>query len=731
MDLRKVKEKAAEAFAKGKFAKAAELYEAYCSGDGKDLQARLRMGDAFAKAGAKEKAIGAYKFAAEGFAREGFLPRAIAASKLILELDPTHRGVQQMLADLYAKKSAPDPKRRTITGQVQAVQAPAPLALPMAPVAPSFNEIALPAEEPAPAPPPPPAAPESEPKPKAPEPGPPEESKGPKVFELTEEPGGVDLAVDNSADLPPELAAPAVPEAEIEEVEAIEDVGEIIADAVEETPVPPPPKHHVTANPATSGTPPGLKPRRITSEIPIQVPPQLEEVIELTVKKPPEPAPSPPTPMQYRPVHPPSASTSATPPPATAPPAPAPAPTSAASAPAPSTPKPPSRIWLPESFQPPPGAAAPQPPPPSPPPEPPREAVKFDELDLDMAPPEAEAAPAPAPAPRGKPPGLPSFTEMELEGDSSLLHAVELAAQAGITQRAEAPEPERTEESMSSVAEDFQGESKTPAGLPKIPLFSDLSADAFIELFDRCPLRRFGQDERILEQGSVGDSFFVICAGAVRVLRLDESGEQKELAVLQEGAFFGEVALLSGAPRTASVVSHAEETQLLEISATVLAQLSHRYPQVAAALKKFCRQRLLANVMNSSPLFKPFGRKDRKELVERFRARDVKKDDLIIKEGTPTDGLYVVLSGEVEVRKGKTRLATLQEGDVFGEISLLQKSPATASVSAAKRTSLLRLPREVFDQVILTHPQVLQLVSELSESRLKRTQDTLSGELLV
>src|SRR6185295_4752878 len=473
MDLRKVKEKAAEAFAKGKFAKAAELYEAYCSGDGKDLQARLRMGDA------------------------------------------------------YAKKSAPDPKRRTITGQMQAVQAPAPLALPMAPVAPSFNEIALPAEEPAPAPPPPPAAPESEPKPKAPEPGPPEESKGPKVFELTEEPGGVDLAVDNSADLPPELAAPAVPEAEIEEVEAIEDVGEIIADAVEETPVPPPPKHHVTANPATSGTPPGLKPRRITSEIPIQVPPQPEEVIELTVKKPPEPAPSPPTPMQYRPVHPPSASTSATPPPATAPPAPAPAPTSAAPAPAPSTPKPPSRIWLPESFQPPPGAAAPQPPPPSPPPEPPREAVKFDELDLDMAPPEAEAAPAPAPAPRGKPPGLPSFTEMELEGDSSLLHAVELAAQAGIT--------ERTEESMSSVAEDFQGESKTPAGLPKIPLFSDLSADAFIELFDRCPLRRFGQDERILEQGSVGDSFFVICAGAVRVLRLDESGEQKELAVLQEG----------------------------------------------------------------------------------------------------------------------------------------------------------------------------------------------------
>ena len=337
------------------------------------------------------------------------------------------------------------------------------------------------------------------------------------------------------------------------------------------------------------------------------------------------------------------------------------------------------------------------------------------------------APPPPAPAPRGKPPGIPSFTELELAGDS-LLHAVEMAAQAGLSQRDEPPEPERAEDSMSGVAEDFQGESKTPAGLPKIPLFSDLSADAFIELFDRCPLLRFGQDERILEQGSVGDSFFVICAGTVRVLRLDESGQQKELAVLQEGAFFGEVALLSGAPRTASVVSAAEETQLLEISATVLAQLSHRYPQVAAALKKFCRQRLLANVMNSSPLFKPFSRKDRKDLVERFRARDVRKSDLIVKEGVPADGLYVVLSGEVEVRKGQTKLATLREGEVFGEISLLQKSAATASVFAAKRTSLLRLPREVFDQVILTHPQVLALVSELSESRQRQTEAALSGE---
>ena len=695
MDLRKLKEKAAEAFARGKFARAAELYEVCCAGDSKDIQARLRMGDAFARAGAREKAIGAYKFAAEGFAREGFLPRAIAASKLILELDPTHRGVQHMLADLYAKRGASDARKRGTAPQASE---------PAAPAGSSFNEIELPAEDP---------------------PGPPEVPSRPKAVDLPDDDGGLALELEGgppappeprersldvagSGELPVDQAPPAVAGMPLPELAEAEEIHEILADQVPETPVPPKPTVHVGATPASGAVaPPGLRLKRLTSEIPVQA--AAEPAVDLTVRKPPPP-PSPPPPS--------------------APPAAPPA-----------TPRPqtPSRIWLPESFTPPPGATPPALPAAA------RRAgsdleasfqilSRFDELDLDMAPgaPLEVAPPPQAPAPRAKPRGIPSFVELELEGDS-LLHAVEMAAQAGISQRSEPaqPEAERTEESMSSVAEDFQGESKTPAGLPKIPLFSDLSADAFIELFDRCPLRRFGQSERIIEQGSVGDSFFVICAGAVRVTRQDEAGQEKELAVLQEGAFFGEVALLSGAPRTASVASHAEETQLLEISAAVLAQLSHRYPQVAAALKKFCRQRLLANLMVSSPLFKPFSRKDRKDLVERFRARDVQRNDLIIREGTPSDGLYVVLSGEVEVRKGKLHLATLREGEIFGEISLLQKQPATASVTASRRTSLLRLPREAFDQIILTHPQVLMLVSELSESRQRQTEAALSGELLV
>jgi CRP-like cAMP-binding protein len=312
-------------------------------------------------------------------------------------------------------------------------------------------------------------------------------------------------------------------------------------------------------------------------------------------------------------------------------------------------------------------------------------------------------------------PGSTPFTQLAVEAHS-LLHAVELAALAGAEQH---PEPASGEEHVAEP-------SSSEGALPQIPLFSDLPRDAFIALFERCPLRRVSEGATIIEQGTRGDAFYVVCAGRVRVLRRSGT-EQRELAVLGEGAFFGEMALLSGSPRSASVVSASEDTQVLELSAPVLADLARRFPQVAKALRRFCRQRLLSDVVNTSALFQPFGRKDRRELVERFRAREVRRGDVIIHEGHQVDGLYVVLSGEVAVSKGGKPLAQLREGELFGEMSLLQKTPATATVTAARNTSLLRLPREDFDTLILTHPQILALVSELSDERQRSTEALLGG----
>ncbi len=104
MDTSELKSDASAALAAGDFARAGTLYASYCAAAPADTQSLLRMGDAWARAGERARAIHAYLAAAQGFAADGFLARAIAASKLVLELEPGHQRMQRILADLYTQR---------------------------------------------------------------------------------------------------------------------------------------------------------------------------------------------------------------------------------------------------------------------------------------------------------------------------------------------------------------------------------------------------------------------------------------------------------------------------------------------------------------------------------------------------------------------------------------------------------------------------------------------------
>src|SRR5215469_17582283 len=117
MDPARLKADAGAAMAAGHFSRAASLYAAYCASAPRDRQSHLRLGDAWARAGDKTRAIDAYLAAARGFAEDGFLARAIAASKRVLELDPNHTQMQRILADLYARRAAGGQALRTLLGK--------------------------------------------------------------------------------------------------------------------------------------------------------------------------------------------------------------------------------------------------------------------------------------------------------------------------------------------------------------------------------------------------------------------------------------------------------------------------------------------------------------------------------------------------------------------------------------------------------------------------------------
>jgi CRP-like cAMP-binding protein len=100
--------------------------------------------------------------------------------------------------------------------------------------------------------------------------------------------------------------------------------------------------------------------------------------------------------------------------------------------------------------------------------------------------------------------------------------------------------------------------------LAGIPFFAGLDPDALTRLAATMRTRRFRRGEVIFHVGDPGDALFVILAGEVKISLPSETGDEAILATLRPGEFFGELALLDGAPRSASASAlSATETVMM------------------------------------------------------------------------------------------------------------------------------------------------------------------------
>jgi cAMP-dependent protein kinase regulator len=254
------------------------------------------------------------------------------------------------------------------------------------------------------------------------------------------------------------------------------------------------------------------------------------------------------------------------------------------------------------------------------------------------------------------------------------------------------------------------------AALLATPVFGQLPQATLERMIERMTLVDLAPGAVLFCEGEPGATMYVVADGEVIV----ETNEH-ELARLGPGTFFGEIALVTDLPRSATVRA-VGRVELLAIDRDLLSASG-----VIPALLGFVRARLVDRITRTSELFEPFTDDERRGLAAQFEVVEVDAGTRLITQGTRADGLYIVMAGRVEVQRGGHVVATLLTGDVFGEMSLIAGRGSTADVVAATRLLALRMPAKTFREMIMTYPQVLAYLGELSSKRslLKQAEDMI------
>jgi len=228
------------------------------------------------------------------------------------------------------------------------------------------------------------------------------------------------------------------------------------------------------------------------------------------------------------------------------------------------------------------------------------------------------------------------------------------------------------------------------------PIFGDLPEDALSDLAGRVALKRYPAGKPIFRQGDRPSAFYVVRRGRLDVVEEnEETGKERVIRTIERGDMFGELGLVDGAPRSATV-RPVEDSELFEIDESTFDRLLSdmvNLPDFAPTLQQAAELRAL-------PPFESLGSAAIAEILRRGRWFSVPPGEALVEQGAEGDAFYVIGSGQAEVVQDGEVIRTLGPGAHFGELALLMNIPRTASVVARTPLRAFQLDRDGFDDVV-------------------------------
>ncbi|VDP86973.1 unnamed protein product [Echinostoma caproni] len=230
----------------------------------------------------------------------------------------------------------------------------------------------------------------------------------------------------------------------------------------------------------------------------------------------------------------------------------------------------------------------------------------------------------------------------------------------------------------------------------KIMLFRNMEEEQLEKVIHTMTEQRFQPGDKIIVQGEEGNNFYVIDSGIYEVFIRDANGQDKSVFEYQNEGYFGELALMYNAPRSATVVAKTTgRVWSMERKHFRKFIMSHAVRQ----------RRAFIQLLHSVQMLQELSPYERMNLADALIKRSYQDGECIIREGEPGREMYFIMQGRVRVERKATdglhtAMGELGKGQYFGELALLSDQPRAASVFALGKVILAVLGVESFERLL-------------------------------
>lgn len=263
-----------------------------------------------------------------------------------------------------------------------------------------------------------------------------------------------------------------------------------------------------------------------------------------------------------------------------------------------------------------------------------------------------------------------------------------------------------------------------------------LHDDGLQRLSDDLRVFELGAGDVLVSQGDVADELYVLLAGRLDVV-LDAPGGQQVLNRLEAGATVGEIALLAGDRRSATVRA-AEPCTVAAITSAGFRRLLSDHPAEAERLAGRASQRLreaqLVGQLNAMfGVLEPAVLATIMDFVEWV---PVRAGTRVFSQGDVGDAAYLVVTGRLRAFRSDERGAEVEVGEIgraemAGEMALLEDAPRSATVYAVRDSQLVRFSKAAFDALVSRYPAAGLAVAQTVLRRTSATREARPQHLSV